>query len=103
MQLGEAGHDTTQQRSKLRGLRGRRMPGDTAAAATSAGARASDSARAADEITATVVDAAGRTLGVLTLVDAEQGIAVSGTLRGLAPGRHGMHVHMTGRCDPPDT
>ena len=76
--------------------------GDTSAGAASAGTAASDSARAAGEVTTSVIDGSGRTLGVLTLVDAEQGIAVSGTLRGLPPGRHGMHVHATGRCDPPN-
>ena len=80
--------------------------GDTTTAGATAGATpgagATDSARAAGEVAATVIDTSGRELGVLTLVDAEQGIAVSGSLRGLAPGRHGMHVHMTGRCDPPE-
>lgn len=51
--------------------------------------------------TATVRDAAGRELGTLTLTDTTGGIAVSGRLVGLAPGEHGLHLHTTGRCDPP--
>ena len=68
---------------------------------------ATDSAAAAatpatdPSVTATMRDASGRELGALTLTDAGGGISVSGTLRGLPPGEHGMHIHMVGRCDPP--
>ena len=66
---------------------------DSAAAATTA----------APDPTVTVAmrDSAGRDLGTLTLTDAAGGIAISGTLRGLPPGEHGLHVHMTGQCDAP--
>lgn len=52
-------------------------------------------------VSATVRDAAGRDLGTLTFSDATGGISVSGTLTGLPPGEHGMHLHMFGRCDAP--
>lgn len=52
-------------------------------------------------VTITVRDAAGRELGRLTPTDTTGGIAVSGRLVGLAPGEHGLHLHTTGRCDPP--
>ena len=54
------------------------------------------------DATAKVLDATGRELGVLTLVDAGAEIAVTGTLRGLTPGVHGVHLHTLGRCDAPD-
>ena len=54
------------------------------------------------DATAKVLDASGRELGVLTLVDAGAAIAVTGTLRGLTPGVHGVHLHTVGRCDAPD-
>jgi Cu-Zn family superoxide dismutase len=64
-----------------------------------------DSARlqgmAGASATVAVRDASGRDLGTLTLSDAAGGISVSGRLTGLAPGEHGMHLHMTGRCDAP--
>jgi Cu-Zn family superoxide dismutase len=46
-------------------------------------------------------DSAGRSVGTLTLTEGSEGIAVSGRLTGLAPGDHAIHVHTTGRCDPP--
>ncbi len=54
-----------------------------------------------DSATAVVRDAAGRELGTLTLKDAETGLAVAGRLAGLPPGEHGVHLHATGRCNPP--
>lgn len=51
--------------------------------------------------TAAVVDAAGHALGTLTLTDATGGITVSGTLKGLTPGDHGIHIHTVGMCDAP--
>ena len=64
-----------------------------------------DSAAAAavpdPSVTVAMRDSAGRDLGTLTLTDAAGGIAISGTLRGLPPGEHGLHVHMTGQCDAP--
>ena len=45
-------------------------------------------------------DPQGRSLGTLTLADTGNGIAISGTLRGVSPGQHGFHVHTTGQCEP---
>lgn len=53
-------------------------------------------------VTAKVLDATGRELGVLTFADAGVAISVDGTLRGLTPGVHGVHLHTVGRCDGPD-
>jgi Cu-Zn family superoxide dismutase len=50
---------------------------------------------------ATLRDASGTELGTLTLTGTEQGIRVSGTLSGLPPGVHAIHLHTTGRCDAP--
>ena len=51
--------------------------------------------------TAPMRDAKGRDLGTVTLTETGQGIAVAGTLRGLPPGTHAIHVHTTGKCEPP--
>jgi Cu-Zn family superoxide dismutase len=46
-------------------------------------------------------DAAGRDLGTLTLAPHEGGLMLTGRVQGLPPGTHGIHVHATGRCEPP--
>ena len=46
-------------------------------------------------------DFMGRDLGTLTLTNATGGLMLTGVVRGLPPGTHGIHVHTTGRCEPP--
>lgn len=78
---------------------------DSAMASDSAASLTLDSTSTAASpagVTAKVLDATGRELGVLTFVDAGAAISVDGTLRGLTPGSHGMHLHAVGRCDSPD-
>ena len=46
-------------------------------------------------------DASGQDLGTLTLTNRPGGLGLTGVVRGLPPGTHGIHVHAVGRCDPP--
>ena len=46
-------------------------------------------------------DASARELGNLTVSESANGLTLTGTLRGLPPGTHGIHFHMTGSCEPP--
>ena len=55
----------------------------------------------ASEGRAEIRDAAGRTLGTLELRSNGNVILLTGSLRGVPPGSHGLHLHETGRCDPP--
>jgi Cu-Zn family superoxide dismutase len=50
---------------------------------------------------ATFVNAAGATIGWARLVEDARGIVhVSIHVSGLAPGRHGVHIHAIGACSP---
>jgi Cu-Zn family superoxide dismutase len=54
-------------------------------------------------VVANMRDASGRELGTLTVADGASGLVTAGTLRGLTPGTHGIHLHTVGKCDPPFT
>ena len=72
---------------------------DTSAATLNPGATLDSAAigqATAGGATAVLRDSAGRELGTVTLADASGGIAVSGTLRGVAPGTYGFHLHTVG-------
>jgi Cu-Zn family superoxide dismutase len=70
--------------------------GDTAA-------RAGAATSADSVLSVEMRDAAGRALGTLSLAESASGITVSGRLTGLPPGTHAIHLHTTGRCEPPFT
>jgi Cu-Zn family superoxide dismutase len=52
-------------------------------------------------VVASLRDASGNDLGTLTVAQAGAGLAITGTLHGLTPGAHGIHIHSVGRCEPP--
>lgn len=70
--------------------------GEAGAAASAAGAAEAATARAE------LRDAEGRSVGMATLTGTEGGVRIEVSVSGLPEGRHGFHVHETGRCDPPD-
>lgn len=55
-----------------------------------------------DGAIAVLANAEGTPVGEARFVQKGDGILVELAANGLAPGEHGAHVHMTGRCDPPD-
>jgi Cu-Zn family superoxide dismutase len=73
--------------------------GDAERDAPDAGAAADTTATPA--ATAVVRDSAGRELGTLTLISADSGIAVQGSLGGLPMGEYAIHLHNVGSCEPP--
>ena len=42
----------------------------------------------------------GEAMGAVRLTQGDRGVLVQASLRGLAPGPHGFHVHETGACEP---
>jgi superoxide dismutase, Cu-Zn family len=50
---------------------------------------------------ATLRTPTGAPAGSVTINDAAEGMSLAINVEGLPPGPHGIHVHMTGRCDPP--
>jgi Cu-Zn family superoxide dismutase len=58
-------------------------------------------AEAPTAATAELRDASGGSLGVARLVEVAGGVHITGTVQGLPPGRHGLHVHAVGTCDGP--
>lgn len=49
-----------------------------------------------------IVSSDDRTIGRAELEDGESGLLLVITVEGLSPGLHGLHLHETGRCEPPD-
>lgn len=73
---------------------------DPAAPAPSA---AGDGASQAAPVTVELKSAEGQNVtGTLTFSPAADGVAVSGEITGLTPGKHGFHVHEKGDCAAPD-
>lgn len=61
------------------------------------------SASAAETAKATFKNADGAEVGHADLVQANDGVLVKLTLKGLPPGGHAFHVHAVGKCEPPFT
>lgn len=49
-----------------------------------------------------LVDAKGQIIGEVQGGDSDRGARLLITARGLPPGTHGIHIHETGLCEPPD-
>lgn len=51
---------------------------------------------------ASLLDSSSAQVGVATFSEVEGTGRLGVSVSGLAPGRHGMHIHQTGACIPPD-
>jgi Cu-Zn family superoxide dismutase len=59
-------------------------------------------AAASPRAAATLRNAAGKEVGQAAFVATRDGVRVQLVVSGLAPGKHGVHLHAVGRCDAPD-
>ena len=59
-------------------------------------------AAAAPAARAALKNAQGKQIGTATFKPVDAGVQVQVQVAGLAPGKHGIHVHAVGKCEPPD-
>jgi superoxide dismutase, Cu-Zn family len=50
---------------------------------------------------AKLIDAQGKAVGTAKLAQTPHGVLISVDLHGLKPGLHAIHLHETGKCEPP--
>ncbi|HSL92141.1 MAG TPA: superoxide dismutase family protein [Candidatus Limnocylindrales bacterium] len=51
---------------------------------------------------ATIIDANGQPVGSAMLTQGPNGVTIAVEVSKLPPGKHGIHIHAIGKCDPPD-
>jgi Cu-Zn family superoxide dismutase len=51
---------------------------------------------------AQIIDTAGEPVGAATFIHNKGKVRISAWAVGLTPGKHGIHIHSVGQCDPPD-
>jgi len=54
-------------------------------------------------VVTTLKDRQGKSVGTVTITEAPHGLLVRGTVEGLPPGPHAIHLHETGKCEAPFT
>jgi len=54
------------------------------------------------QATADLKNAKGEGVGVVKLWEDASGVRVLAQVRGVAPGKHGFHIHAVGKCEPPE-
>jgi Cu-Zn family superoxide dismutase len=74
-----------------------------AAATVAAGVAAAVGARSDEPVAAraSIKDAKGQIVGTARLTATPNGVLLEADLNGLPAGEHAIHVHETGRCEPP--
>ena len=50
----------------------------------------------------TIINSKGEPVGSATLTQGPQSVTIALEVSQLPPGKHGLHIHAIGKCDPPD-
>ncbi|MEX0617995.1 MAG: superoxide dismutase family protein [Pseudohongiellaceae bacterium] len=53
-----------------------------------------------DAVDVEIIDREGNRIGTAQLTRAEEGVRVQVDASGLSPGKHGLHIHARGACEP---
>lgn len=54
------------------------------------------------QATAELKNARGEAVGTASLWEDANGVRIAARVQGIPAGRHGIHIHAVGKCDPPD-
>jgi len=65
-------------------------------------AQENSSRSATKPVVATIINAQGQTVGTATLSPAASGVKLVFDIVNLPPGKHPVHFHQSGKCQPPD-
>ncbi len=55
----------------------------------------------AQQAAAEIKDAGGQVVGNAIFTQQSEGVRINVEVKNLSPGKHGIHIHAQGRCDPP--
>lgn len=56
---------------------------------------------AAQPVDVTIIDRNGENIGTAQLTQEQSGVRIQLDTSGLSPGKHGLHIHSAGVCEPP--
>jgi superoxide dismutase, Cu-Zn family len=79
------------------------LAGGIAAAQSAGAAGAVQAPGAPDQAKAQLKNTDGQAVGEAVLTETPHGVLISVTLTGVPAGPHAIHIHQTGRCEPPFT